>query len=207
MRWVAESIAEQRLLWHLRARRPPRCSIPTTSTASTGADAPSRAARTRLREASVLADHRLAAASSAPACFFFCPARTSWRTTSPSGWSATICRCGARARGSSGAEWTTEAARRSPSCAARLTSSRRARAARVRTSPSRLRLEHLASFFERTVLHSKRPEHAAGPAIGVYSRTLEAPRHRRAPRVPPRRRRRDRHHRRRRHRRRRVPAI
>ena len=57
LKWVAESIAEQRLLWHLRRQESGVFYFPTTSTRRCGCD-PARLSSSGLRQASLLARHR-----------------------------------------------------------------------------------------------------------------------------------------------------
>ena len=76
MRWVAESIAEQRLLWHLRGQTDACLFYPDDVDGGQRDRRAPIAAAARLRQASLLADHRRPRVRRAPACSCSCPDRT-----------------------------------------------------------------------------------------------------------------------------------
>ena len=151
MRWVAESIAEQRLLWHLRRQASACLYYPDDIE-----EAPAvTALRQQLRRD--FEKHRFwlcidSAGFVLSGCCSWCPAPTSSPTTSPSAWSDTTSRCAARARG-----WTGSPGRRKKSVP--LAELRRVinfdgagRERRVTDVATALHLEHFAKFFERVAV-------------------------------------------------------
>ena len=103
--WLAEKIAEQRLLWRLRNESELTLHYPDDVTADTAiADARAELQREADRHLKwIIIDGTSVRRS--PACSFWCLDRTSSRTTSASGSSATTCRGGAPGTGSREVRW------------------------------------------------------------------------------------------------------